>query len=191
MANGGGGGRGGRGGGRTGGKGVTAPEDCPDCGGPMWDNSDRPGKKPTAPDYVCKQHNGECNGAVWLRDREKNAEQGRAQATGAPQEERILVLDSLFAVCIDAAGKILADKMKPIAPVAGAPGAIDAPSRHDQLVVAAALFNARSRFSRGILKVEKEGEVAAARKREEEERRRREEEASHQGAGQYSDGLPF
>lgn len=44
-------------------KSATAPENCPKCGGPCWDN--REGKRnPKSPDYKCK--NKSCDGAIWL-----------------------------------------------------------------------------------------------------------------------------
>ena len=41
---------------------VSDVPDCPDCGGPMWDN--RTTKKGKQPDYKCKDRG--CNKAVWL-----------------------------------------------------------------------------------------------------------------------------
>lgn len=51
--------------------GVTADKPCPKCNGKMWDNSASK-KKPTQPDYVCKDRDN-CDGAVWLKKDEKKA----------------------------------------------------------------------------------------------------------------------
>lgn len=55
---------------------ITAiPTECPDCGGPVWDNTKRPKKNPKAPDAACKDKE-QCKWAGWL-DTPKSSGGGR------------------------------------------------------------------------------------------------------------------
>lgn len=70
--------------------GPVAPVPCPECGGPMWDNSRDPKKKPNASDYRCKDRQN-CNGGIWLKPEERAAlgapparAQGGRQAPAQP-----------------------------------------------------------------------------------------------------------
>jgi hypothetical protein len=65
-------------------KSSSAPQNCPDCGGPMWDN--RETKKGKQPDFKCK--NKSCDKAVWL--------QSQTPQTAGYSEDQIL-RDQLFA----------------------------------------------------------------------------------------------
>jgi len=49
-----------RGAGRKGG--TTSSQGCPDCGGPMWDNTENK-RNPRAPDHKCKDP--QCGGCIW------------------------------------------------------------------------------------------------------------------------------
>jgi hypothetical protein len=75
---------------------------CPDCGGPMWDNRETK-KKPTQPDFKCK--NRACDKAVWLDKKgSKGAEpsdpldsvsppyqQGAPPAPASPEARRLFL----------------------------------------------------------------------------------------------------
>lgn len=52
--------------------GQSADVECPQCGGPMWDNRESK-RSPKAPDYKCKDKDN-CDGAIWL-DSKKPARQ--------------------------------------------------------------------------------------------------------------------
>src|SRR6266480_2861758 len=41
---------------------VTGNTECPNCGGPMWDNRDSK-RNPRAPDFRCR--NRVCDGVLW------------------------------------------------------------------------------------------------------------------------------
>ena len=59
--------------------GKTAPESCPECGGPMWDNRESK-RNPKAPDYVCKRKQQGCEGVVWP------PKPGEARARTSPRD---------------------------------------------------------------------------------------------------------
>lgn len=133
---------------RGGGGGKTAPQQCPDCGSEMWDNS-LTKRTPKQPDYVCKQRNGECNGAVWLDNKTRNAEQGMAQGSGAPVAARPVVIDGLYFYCMKAARTIL-EKLATDGLIA------EGFTLNHQISVANALFDKRMGSNPGILKAEKD-----------------------------------
>lgn len=176
--NGGGGGGRGRGGGGGGG-GAIAPQPCPDCGSDMWDNSERK-RNPRAPDYVCKEMS--CRKGVWISNTDRNAQQGAAQATGEPQAQRVLVLDSLLSACYDAAHQILTEKAKA--------GKIDSFQIGDTIAAASALMAARVGSSPGILKMEKEAAMTAQRKADDERKQREEAERQRAQQAQAPVGQP-
>lgn len=55
---------------------------CPDCGGPMWDNRQTK-KNPKQPDYKCKDKDG-CGKGVW----EEKKQNGNAPANGTAAADR-------------------------------------------------------------------------------------------------------
>lgn len=80
-------------------KSSTASRNCPQCGGPCWDN--REGKRnPKAPDYKCK--NKSCDGAIWLKDE---------PITEGFSDDQIL-RDQLFLQAEKLMAKLPADKRK-------------------------------------------------------------------------------
>lgn len=166
----------------------------------MFDNSDSKSNA-KAPDYVCKDRDcldpesGYRTG-VWASDTERNAVQAGAPPA-ATQAERTLVLDPLLAACIDAASEIVEKKFGKLGETATE---ADYTERQGNILTAAvALFEARSRHSKGILKLEKQtlaekqkkaAEEAAERKRREDEERQRAQSTTSGGAG-VDDDLPF
>lgn len=74
--------------------------DCPDCGGPMWDNRDNK-RNPKQPDFKCKDKDG-CGKGVWVKGKgggsgNGNRGQGAANAAG-PRNSRPLV--PLYGECL-------------------------------------------------------------------------------------------
>jgi hypothetical protein len=186
---------------RGGGGGQRSPEapiPCPQCGGPMWDNSQTK-TNPKAPDYQCKDSTcidaeSGYRTAVWATDTQKMAAQGTAAAKGqpaAPSAKRAIIIDKLMGVCVDAAKRILAERFKTGSEIA------------PELVVnlATTMYISRTRDSAGIMEIEKDSLAQAARKAAEEaERKRLEAEAEaarHQQEPEWDqtvasdDDLPF
>lgn len=63
---------------------------CPDCGGPMWDNRDNK-RNPKQPDFKCKDKDG-CGKGVWEQRSEGGngaARQGGKGSNGASASPRI------------------------------------------------------------------------------------------------------
>lgn len=158
--------------------GKLAPTPCPKCGGAMWDNQFTK-RNPKAPDYACKNKEG-CGAGVWLKDSEKNAQQGREQlASGQPsgpqpaQKPRGIILDKAMEQCIVASKEMLAQQFKTGSEIP------------PELVVnlATTMFIVRT-DGRGILKVEKQSLVEQREKaaKAEAERRRLEEEEARRRA---------
>lgn len=57
---------------------------CPDCGGPMWDNRAKKASgvyKPTSPDYSCKDRDG-CGKGVWLEPKSEPKAKAKSTAAG-------------------------------------------------------------------------------------------------------------
>jgi hypothetical protein len=165
--------RGGGGGGRRGGgqRSPEAPIPCPQCGGPMWDNSQTK-TNPKAPDYQCKDSTcvdpeSGYRTAVWASDTQKMAAQGTAAAKGQPASgKRAIIIDKLMGVCVDAAKTILAERFKTGSEIP------------PDLVVnmATTMYLSRTRDGVGIMSIEKESLAAAQRKAAEEAERKRQEE---------------
>jgi hypothetical protein len=159
-----------RGGGGGGQRSPEAPIPCPQCGGPMWDNSQTK-TNPRAPDYQCKDSTcvdpeSGYRTAVWASDTQKMAAQGTAAAKGqpaAPNGKRAIIIDKLMAVCVDAAKAMLNQKFTAEGVVA------------PELVVnlATTMYISRTRDAAGIMSIEKDSLAAAARKAAEEAERKR------------------
>lgn len=64
---------------------------CPDCNGPMWDNRETK-RKPTQPDYKCKDKDG-CGKGVWLDGKV-------AQNGNAPQRGNQRALGPVYNECL-------------------------------------------------------------------------------------------
>lgn len=79
---------------------------CPDCGGAMWDNR-LTKKKPTQPDYKCK--NKACDKAVWLKTQAENAtaSNGTGNGTQSAAAPRGRALGPLYVECLDFAKKAI------------------------------------------------------------------------------------
>jgi hypothetical protein len=159
----------GRRGGGGGQRSPEAPIPCPQCGGPMWDNS-LTKTNPKAPDYQCKDStciDGESGyrTAVWATDTQKMAAQGTAAAKGQPPTngKRAIIIDKLMGVCVDAAKAILAERFKTGSEIP------------PELVVnlATTMYISRTRDAAGIMSIEKDSLAAAARKAAEEAERKR------------------
>jgi hypothetical protein len=158
--------------GRRGGGGQRSPEapiPCPQCGGPMWDNS-LTKTNPKAPDYQCKDSTcidseSGYRTAVWASDTQKMAAQGTAAAKGQPTAngKRAIIIDKLMGVCVDAAKAILAERFKTGSEIP------------PELVVnlATTMYISRTRDAAGIMSIEKDSLAAAARKAAEEAERKR------------------
>lgn len=74
------------------GRGSRATQDepeCPECGGPMWDNrGDKP--SPRSPDYKCKDKDG-CGHAIWL----DSARESVAKALRKAHEDELVTEEQL------------------------------------------------------------------------------------------------
>lgn len=73
-------------GGKAASRSNAAPEPCPDCSGPMWDN--RETKTGRQPDFKCKDKG--CNKAVWLEDKPKETPEQVAIRELMAQAEKLL-----------------------------------------------------------------------------------------------------
>jgi hypothetical protein len=157
---------------RGGGGGQRSPEapiPCPQCGGPMWDNS-LTKTNPRAPDYQCKDSTcvdpeSGYRTAVWASDTQKMAAQGTAAAKGQPAAngKRAIIIDKLMGVCVDAAKAILAERFKTGSEIP------------PELVVnlATTMYISRTRDAAGIMSIEKDSLAAAAKKAAEDAERKR------------------
>lgn len=161
---------------RGGGPGQRSPEapvPCPQCGGPMWDNS-LTKTNPKAPDYQCKDSTcvdpeSGYRTALWASDTQKMAAQGTAAAKGqptAPNGKRVLIIDKLMGVCLDAAKTALTEKLGKVEMSGEATATLT-------VNLATTMYISRTRDNVGIMSIEKESLAAAARKAAEEAERKR------------------
>ncbi len=100
--------------------------DCPDCGGPMWDNRQTK-KNPKQPDFKCKDKDG-CGKGVWVKAKGNDAPGARGPASGAARRP----LGPLYYDCLKLAKACVEKELK---------GALPA----DVIAAAATLFIAASR----------------------------------------------
>ncbi len=139
---------------------------CPDCGGPMWDNRAKKASgayKASRSDFSCKNKEG-CGKGVWLKDSEKSALQAKASTGMSGQtQRRPIVIDALMEQCLVAAASISR--------------AQNITAGELVLNMATTMFIARVNRQPGILKVEKEGLAKAQAKAAELEKKRKTEEA--------------
>lgn len=76
---------------------------CPDCGGPMWDNRETK-RSPKQPDYKCK--NKQCDKAVWLEKRGATpAATPASNGNGAIRPTVGAPIGPIYAECFDFAKK--------------------------------------------------------------------------------------
>lgn len=174
-----------RGGGGGGQRSPEAPIPCPQCGGPMWDNSDTK-TNPKAPDYQCKDSTcidaeSGYRTAVWATDTQKMAAQGTAAAKGQPAVggKRAIIIDKLMGVCLDAAKEALTQKLGKVEMSGEVVGTLT-------VNLATTMYISRTRDNVGIMSIEKES-LALAQKKAAEEAERKRIEAEAQAARQRQD----